>query len=87
MLVTPVLGSTKQESECNRIRAIAYGMDALIPGIYFWAGSFCFRIGGTEAEEGYPGTVHSRWGFAIVFPGYRIWTTYKGDYDPRQASA
>jgi hypothetical protein len=30
--------------------AIAYSMDALIPGFYAWFGSLRIRIGGSEAE-------------------------------------
>lgn len=64
-------------------RAIAYSMDALVPGIYFWFGSWNFRIGGSRAERSYPGTIHSFTGLALVLPGYRIYSTYQGDYDPR----
>ena len=61
--------------------AIAYSMDALIPGFYAWFGSLRIRIGGSEAEETYPGTIHSFAGVALVIPGYRIFSTYQGDYD------
>jgi hypothetical protein len=40
------------------------------------------RIGGCEAENTYPGTIHDFWGVAIVLPGYRIFTSYQGSYDP-----
>jgi hypothetical protein len=40
------------------------------------------RIGGSEPEESYPGTIHSPIGIALVFPGYRIYSTYQGSYDP-----
>lgn len=63
-------------------KAIAYSTDALIPGFYLWLGNWSFRIGGSEAEDSYPGVIHSSIGIAIVFPGYRIWTTYQGSYDP-----
>lgn len=66
----------------ERLRAIAYSMDALIPGLYIWLGPLKLRIGGSRAEEDYPGTIHSAAGAALVLPGYRIWSTYKGDYDP-----
>lgn len=66
----------------NKLKAIAYSMDALIPGFYAWLGSLRIRIGGSEAEETYPGTIHSFAGIAIVLPGYRIFSTYQGDYDP-----
>jgi len=64
-------------------RAIAYSMDALIPGIYIWIGSWNFRLGGSRAEKAYPGTVNSFSGMALVLPGYRIYSTYQGDYDSR----
>jgi hypothetical protein len=66
----------------EELRAIAYSMDALIPGFYAWFGSLRIRIGGSEAEETYPGTIHSFAGVALVLPGYRIFSTYQGDYDP-----
>jgi hypothetical protein len=40
-------------------------MDALIPGFYAWFGSLRIRIGGSEAEETYPGTIHSFAGMAL----------------------
>jgi hypothetical protein len=66
----------------DRIRAIAYSMDALIPGLYIWLGPLKLRMGGSLPEENYPGTIHSRGGVALVLPGYRIWSTYQGTYDP-----
>ena len=66
----------------KELRAIAYSMDALIPGFYAWFGSLRIRIAGSEAEETYPGTIHSFAGVALVLPGYRIFSTYQGDYDP-----
>lgn len=65
-------------------KAIAYSTDALIPGFYFWLGNWSFRIGGSEPEDNYPGVIHSPVGIALVLPGYRIWTTYQGSYDPQQ---
>jgi hypothetical protein len=38
----------------EELRAIAYSMDALIPGFYAWFGSLRIRLGGSEAEETYP---------------------------------
>lgn len=73
--IEPISGENK--------RAIAYSMDALVPGIYFWFGSWNLRLGGSRAEISYPGTVHSFAGLALVLPGYRIYSTYQGDYDPR----
>ncbi|MBW4520914.1 MAG: hypothetical protein KME16_14570 [Scytolyngbya sp. HA4215-MV1] len=66
----------------DRLRAIAYSMDALIPGLYLWLGAFKLRIGGSLPEATYPGTIHSSAGIALVLPGYRIYTTYHGSYDP-----
>ncbi|WP_287658581.1 MULTISPECIES: hypothetical protein [unclassified Microcystis] len=45
-------------------------MDALIPGFYIWLGSFCWRLVGSDAEESYPGTIHSLAGISLVLPGY-----------------
>jgi hypothetical protein len=67
----------------DRRRAIAYSMDALVPGLYLWFGPVHLRIGGAQPEERYPGVVHSNAGIALVLPGYRIWSTYQGSYDPR----
>jgi hypothetical protein len=66
-----------------QLKDIAYSMDALIPGFYIWLGSFCWRLGGSDAEESYPGTIHSFAGISLVLPGYQIFTTYKGSYNPR----
>ena len=65
-----------------QMRAIAYSLDTLIPGLYIWLGAIKIRIGGSEPEENYPGTIHSAIGIALVFPGYRIYSTYQGSYDP-----
>ena len=67
----------------QRMRAIAYSMDALIPGLYVWLGPLRVRIGGSLPEENYPGEVQSQVGIAVVLPGYRIYSTYRGSYDPR----
>jgi len=64
-------------------KAIAYSTDALIPGFYLWLGDWSLRIGGSVAEDNYPGAIHSPVGMALVLPGYRIWTTYHGSYDPQ----
>ncbi|GAP93751.1 hypothetical protein [Leptolyngbya sp. NIES-2104] len=64
------------------LSAIAYGMDALIPGLYFWCGFIKLRLGGSPAEPTYPGTLHSRIGIALVLPSYRIYSTYRSTYDP-----
>jgi hypothetical protein len=75
----------------DAMKAITYSMDALVPGLYIWFGplvalrrrSLKLRLGGSKAEEGYSGTIHSSAGMALVLPGYRICTTYQGSYDPR----
>jgi hypothetical protein len=59
----------------EELKAIAYSMDTLIPGFYAWFGSLRIRIGGSETEETYPGTIHSFAGVALVLPGYRIFST------------
>ena len=43
-----------------QMRAIAYSLDTLIPGLYIWLGALKIRIGGSKAEESYPGTIHVR---------------------------
>jgi hypothetical protein len=65
-----------------QMRSIAYSLDTLIPGLYIWLGALKIRIGGSLPEESYPGTIHSPIGIALVFPGYRIYSTYQGSYDP-----
>lgn len=64
------------------MRAIAYSMDALIPGLYIWLGSDKIRLGGSIPEDNYPGTINSQAGIALVLPNYRIFSTYQGSYDP-----
>ena len=66
-------------------KAIAYSTDVLIPGLYIWLGNWSLRVGGSEAEDSYSGVIHSRYGAALVLPGYRIWSTYQGCYDAEQA--
>ena len=71
------------------LRAIAYSMDILAPGLYIWIGSVRIRIGGCEPDDTpyrYPGTIHSSGGIGLVLPGYKIFTTYHGGYDPRRTS-
>ncbi len=65
-----------------QMRAIAYSLDTLIPGLYIWLGVLKIRIGGSLPEQNYPGTIHSPIGMALVFPRYRIYSTYQGSYDP-----
>ncbi|MBD1805601.1 hypothetical protein H6F98_09090 [Microcoleus sp. FACHB-SPT15] len=57
-------------------------MDTLIPGCYAWFGSLHIRIGDSEAEETYAGTIHGFVSRAIGLPGYWIFSTYQGNYDP-----
>jgi hypothetical protein len=68
------------------LRSITYSMDLLIPGLYIWAGKFGLRIGGARVDDEpyrYPVVIHSPVGIALVLPGYRIFSTYSGSYDPR----
>jgi hypothetical protein len=66
----------------KELKAIAYSMDALIPGFYDWFGSLRIRLGGSDAEETHPGTIRSFVSVPLVLPGYQIFSTYQGDYDP-----
>jgi hypothetical protein len=75
----PLGASTSDDA----MKSITYSMDALVPGLYIWFGPLKLRLGGSKAEEGYSGTIHSSTGMALVLPGYRIYTTYQGSYDPR----
>ena len=54
------ISANEQQSlpQQQRLRAIAYSMDALIPGFYAWYGSISIRLGGSEAEKNYPGKIH-----------------------------
>jgi hypothetical protein len=83
MKVSPVQNNQPSDVIDTSLRAIAHSMDALIPGLYIWLGAFKFRIGGSLPEPSYPGTLHDFVGIALVLPGYRIYTTYRGTYDPR----
>ncbi|WYL97632.2 MAG: hypothetical protein HEQ35_02425 [Gloeotrichia echinulata IR180] len=68
----------------DKLRPIAYSMDLLIPGFYFWCPYFRIKLGGAMPDDSpykYPGTIHSSMGVALVLPGYRIFTTYQGSYD------
>jgi len=51
---------------CKRLRAIAYSMDA--PRTVHLVRSVKIRLGGSEAEETYSGTIHSFAGMALVLP-------------------
>ncbi|MEA5616391.1 hypothetical protein VB711_00845 [Cronbergia sp. UHCC 0137] len=66
------------------MRAIAYSMDWLIPGLYIWFFGFAIRFGGGTPDDNpyrYPGKIDSAFGVALVLPGYKIFTTYTGNYD------
>ncbi|MGB6298900.1 MAG: hypothetical protein WBF90_22350 [Rivularia sp. (in: cyanobacteria)] len=68
----------------EKLRAIAYSMDLLIPGIYIWCPWFTLKIGGSTPDDNpykYPGMIHSSSGVALVLPGYKIFTSYQGSYD------
>jgi hypothetical protein len=68
----------------EKLRAIAYSMDLLILGFYFWCPYFTIRIGGAIPDDNpykYPGKIHSSTGIGIVLPGYKIFTSYQGSYD------
>ncbi|MBD2460941.1 hypothetical protein H6G89_07775 [Oscillatoria sp. FACHB-1407] len=76
------LGFEKTQQVDPKLKAIAYSLDALIPGFYIWLGSLRVCLGGSLAEDSYPGTIHSFAGVALVLPGYRIFSTYQDSYDP-----
>lgn len=78
----PISQPSQSTKVDEQLSAIAYSMDALIPGLYVWFGSIRIRIGGSLPEDNYPGTLHSSIGIALVLPGYRIYSTYQGTYDP-----
>ncbi len=87
--IAPQSVTTEQDTRPEKMRVIAYNMDLLFPGLYIWLGSLVLKFGGHEPDDApyrYPGTIDSNYGFAIVFPGYKILTTYKGSYNPRQTS-
>ncbi|MHC5718564.1 MAG: hypothetical protein ACYTX0_42450 [Nostoc sp.] len=70
--------------ENEAMRAIAYSIDLLLPGLYIWLLGFSFRIGGSLPDDipyKYPGKIQSYTGIALVLRGYRIFTTYQGSYD------
>lgn len=50
----------------QRMRAIAYSLDALVPSPYAWCGLLKTRLGGSSPEENYPGTIHSTVGMAAI---------------------
>jgi hypothetical protein len=83
------IGISKKLDTSDSKRSIAYSMDLLIPGLYVWLGDYTLRCFGAQPDDKpykYPGMLNSRYGIALVLPGYRIFTTYRGSYDPRQTS-
>ncbi len=61
----------------ERRRAIAYSMDILLPGFYFWMGPLTLNLGGSAPDDDpfrYPYTVGSWFGLALVW-GDRTWST------------
>jgi hypothetical protein len=53
---------------------------------YLWLPGIHIRFGGAVPDDQpykYPGTIHSNTGMALVLPGYKIFTTYQGSYDPQ----
>jgi hypothetical protein len=78
-------GIKKTSDGREGLRSIAFSMDTLIPGLYIWFGSFTLRLGGSTPDDEpyrYPGMIHDFAGIGFVLPGYQIWSTYKGGYDP-----
>ncbi len=60
-------------AELARLRGI------LITGFYLWFSSLKIRIGGSEAEDTYPGTIHSFAGIALFFARlYQVRHTLQG---------
>jgi hypothetical protein len=64
-----------------QLRSIDYSIDALIPGLYLWFGLVRLRLGGSLSEANYSGTIYDPVGIALVIPGYRLYSTYRGSYD------
>jgi hypothetical protein len=87
MMETPQQKPNSSRSEPHhaidtKLKAIAYSLDALIPGLYIWCGPIKIRLGGSPPEDTYSGTIHSLLGIALVLPGYKIYSTYQGSYNP-----
>ena len=74
-------------NQSEKLRAIAYSMDLLIPGVYIWCPWFTLKIGGSYPDDNpyrYLSMIHSFSGVAVVLPGYKIFTSYQGSYDVKQ---
>jgi len=63
------------------MKDIVWSIDASLVGLYIWMPFFCLRIGGSEAEDSYSGAIAARYGMAIVLPGYKVFSTYRGSFD------
>ncbi len=86
IIASESISASKNDPHTERMRTLAYNMDMLFPGVYIWCGSVVLKFGGHEPDDSpyrYPGSIDSCVGIAIVLPGYKIFTTYKGSYDPR----
>jgi hypothetical protein len=57
---SPITAATPPSDRIEQLRAIAYSMDTLIPGLYVWTPFFNWRMGGSIAESTYPGLVMQR---------------------------
>jgi hypothetical protein len=71
----------------EKMRAIAYSMDLMFPGLYIWFFGLSFRIGGETPDDDpykYPGMINAPIGIGLVLRGYKIFTTYRGSYDPEE---
>ena len=80
----PLKTKQPKANQSEKLRAIAYSMDLLIPGIYIWCPWFTLKIGGSYPDDNpyrYPGMIHRSSGVAVVLPGYKILTFYQGSYD------
>jgi hypothetical protein len=81
--VQKYISHSESVSSDQKLKSIAYSMDALVPGFFAWIGPIKLRFGGCPSEPNYSGTLNSFAGVALVLPGYRIYSTHSGSYDPR----
>ena len=84
MLALESNANAQDMGNSEAMRAIAYSMDMLFPGLYLWCNGLTLKIGGKQPEDKpyrYPGQISSPWGVALVLPGYQIFTTYTQSYD------
>jgi hypothetical protein len=54
-------------------RDLAFSLDCLFVGIYFWFGDFTFRFGGYECKENYCYVVPTYVGFGVVLIPFAIY--------------